>query len=99
MSAYYILTQTITDQEKYISEYLPAVVPFLAKHGGEVLAANFQATALQGEPASGVVVIKFPSEEHIKNFVDDPDYQPVKAIRLAATTNGNAVMTPEFKPV
>ena len=93
MSAYYVLTQTVTNQEKYISEYLPAVMPFLAKHGGEVIVANLQATALQGEPASGVVIIKFPSEENIRNFVDDPDYQPVKEIRLAATTDGNAVMT------
>lgn len=98
MSAYFILTQTITDPERYATEYIPGVMPFLAKYGAEVLAADFEATALQGDPASGVVVIKFPSEEKIQEWVNDPEYKPVKDLRLSITTNANAVMAPEFKP-
>lgn len=97
MSAYFVLTQTITDIERYVSEYIPAVMPFLAKYGAEVLAADFEATALQGKPASGVVVIKFPSEAKIQEFLDDPAYKPAKDLRLSITTNANAVMAPEFK--
>ena len=97
MSAYFILTQTITDPERYRTEYIPAVSPVLTKYKAEVLAADFEATALQGEPASGVVVIKFPSEKTIQEFLNDPDYKPAKDLRLAITTNANAVMAPEYE--
>ena len=98
MVAYFILTQTITDAEKYQKEYIPGVLPFLAKYQAEVLVADFNATPLQGEPAQGVVVLKFPSEQAIQDFLDDPAYKPVKDIRLAITTHASAVMAPAFKP-
>ena len=98
MSVYFVLTQTITDPDRYSAEYIPAVMPFLAKYGGEVLAADFQATPLQGQPAAGVVIVKFPSESNIREFLDDPSYQPVKELRLSITTDANAVMVPEFDP-
>ncbi len=98
MSAYFILAQTITDPEKYQKDYIPGVLPFLAKYKGEIVVADFEATPIQGDPAKGVVVLKFPSEQAIKDFMDDPDYKPVKDLRLAITTNADAVMVPEFKP-
>ena len=36
-------------------------------------------------------------EQAIRNFVNDPDYQPIKKIRMGLTTNANAVMAPDFK--
>ena len=97
MAAYYILTQKITDIERYRAEYIPKVIPFIAKYDGEVVVGSFDAEPLQGSPEKGVVVLRFPSEEAIRNFVNDPEYQPVKEIRLALTTNGNAVLAPEFR--
>ena len=43
-------------------------------------------------------MIKFPSEQVIRDFMDDPEYKPVKDIRLAITTNASAVMAPAFTP-
>lgn len=97
MSAYYILTHTVTDPQRYDQEYVAKVVPFLAKHAAELIVVELEATPLQGDPAKGVVVLRFPSEQAIRNFVDDPDYQPIKQIRMDLTTNANAVMAPEFK--
>jgi uncharacterized protein (DUF1330 family) len=97
MSAYYILTQTVTDPQKYGQEYVAKVMPFLAKYRAEVIVAELEAKPLQGDPAKGVVVLRFPSEEAIQNFVSDPDYQPIKEIRMSLTKNANAVMAPEFK--
>jgi len=97
MSAYFILTHTVTDQQKYAEVYIPGVLPFLAKYKADVIVADFEAKPLQGQPAKGVVVLRFPSEQAIRDFVDDPAYQPVKQIRLDITTNANAVMAPEFK--
>lgn len=59
--------------------------------------ALFGATPLEGDPARGAVVIRFPSEQAILDFESDPDYQPVKQIRHALTTNANAVLAPEFE--
>jgi uncharacterized protein (DUF1330 family) len=92
-----ILTQTVTDPHKYGQEYVAKVMPFLAKHKTEVIVAEMEAKPLQGDPAKGVVVLRFPSEQAIQNFVSDPDDQPIKKIRMSLTNNANAVMAPEFK--
>ena len=97
MSAYYILTQTVTNPQRYAQEYIPSVMPFLAKYKVEVVVAEMEATSLQGEPAKGAVVLRFPSEQAIRDFLSDPGYQPVKQIRLDSTVNANAMMAPEFK--
>jgi uncharacterized protein (DUF1330 family) len=97
MAAYYILTHTITDIERYRDEYIPQVLPFIAKYDGEIVVASFDVEALQGTPETGVVVLRFPTEEAVRGFANDPEYQPVKELRLAVTTNGNAVLAPEFR--
>ncbi len=97
MAAYFILTHTITDIERYREEYIPQVIPFIAKYDGEVIVASSDAEPLQGNPEKGVVVLRFPSEQAVRDFVNDPEYQPVKEIRQALTTNANAVLAPEFQ--
>ena len=97
MTAYFILTHTITDFETYRSEYIPQVLTFIAKYDGEIIVASPDAEPLQGNPAKGVVVIRFPSEEAVRGFVNDPEYQPAKELRIAITTNANAVLAPEFQ--
>jgi uncharacterized protein (DUF1330 family) len=97
MTAYYILTHTITDLDKYRSEYIPQVLPFIAKHGGEIVVASPDAEPLQGSPAAGVVILRFPSEDAVRGFVNDPEYQPAKELRIAITANASAVLAPEFQ--
>ena len=97
MAAYFILTHTITDLETYRGEYIPQVLPFIAKYNGEIVVASFDAEPLQGSPEKGVVVLRFPSEEAVRDFVNDPEYQPAKELRIAVTTNANAVLAPEFQ--
>jgi uncharacterized protein (DUF1330 family) len=97
MSAYFILTHTIAGPQKYRDEYIPGVMPFLTKHKAEVVVAELEAKPLEGTPAKGVVVLRFPSEQAIRDFLADPGYQPAKKIRMGITANGNAVMAPEFK--
>jgi len=96
MSAYFILPQTIDDLEEFRQSYIPKVFPILTKHGGEVLVADFAAEPLEGEPAKGAVVIRFPSKQAILDFENDPEYQPTKKIRHDLTSNANAVMADEF---
>jgi uncharacterized protein (DUF1330 family) len=42
-------------------------------------------------------VLKFDSEEAARNWYNDPDYVPVRQIRLNATENGSLVLAKEFK--
>lgn len=96
MSAYYILTQTVTDPQRYGEQYVAKVMPFLARHKGELIVGALQAKPLQGEPAKGVVVLRFPSEQAIQDWLSDPEYQPILKIRLNLTKDANAVMAPAF---
>ena len=97
MAAYFILTHTITDLEAYQSEYVPMVLPFIAKYDEEIVVASPDAEQLQGSPEKGVVVLRCPSEEAVRGFVNDPEYQPAKELRISVTTNANAVLAPEFQ--
>lgn len=98
MSAYFILTQNLEDQERYLNEYVPIAMPALQRHGGELLVFDPAAERLEGSPNHCVVVLRFPDKESISAFLDDPEYQPGKELRYAITSNIQAVMVPEFRP-
>ena len=97
MAAYFILTQDFTDLERFRQEYVSKVFSFIAKHNGQVIVASFDVEPLQGNPPKGAVVIRFPSEQAIRDWVNDPDYKPVKEVRLALTSNANAVLASAFR--
>ena len=96
MSAYLIASYDIVDPKGY-EGYVPAVLPLLMKHGAEVLVADYEANALEGGAHGVNVVLKFDSEEAALNFYNDPDYVPVRQIRLDSTKNGSIVMTKQFE--
>ena len=96
MSAYFVLMHSVTDQEKYLEAYVSKVLPLLAHHKAEVVVADFAAKPVQGAPPEAVVVVRFPSEQAIRDFLADPVYQPLLQIRLGLTKNGQAVIAPEF---
>ncbi len=97
MTAYYILMQTITDMERYRQEYIPGTGRILAKHQGEMLAVSLNVEVLDGNPPGAIVVLRFPSEDAVRAFANDPEYQPLKKIRLEVTTDSSAVLLPEFQ--
>jgi uncharacterized protein (DUF1330 family) len=98
MAAYLVLMQEVDDVDRYRSEYVPRVVPLLQKHGAAVLVAGFDAEAAEGEPPNSTVVIRFADVEAVWGFLNDPDYQPVKEIRLSTTSRGQMVVAREFTP-
>src|ERR1017187_180122 len=98
MAAYLVLMQEIHDMDRYRNEYLPGVRPFLQKYGAELLVAGFDAEPAEGEPPNSTVVIRFADAEAAWGFLNDPDYQPVKEVRLSTTTRGQMVVAPEFAP-
>ena len=60
--------------------------------------ADYDATTLEGQGRGVNVVLRFESEEAAMNWYNDPDYGPVKQIRLDTTSNGTAVLAKQFVP-
>jgi uncharacterized protein (DUF1330 family) len=87
MSAYLLLDIDIHDKEKY--ETCKKLVPaFIAKHGGTYLARGGEHEVIDGDfHPTRLVLFRFPDRNAIRNLIDDPDYQPLKAIRHASATS------------
>ena len=62
-----------------------------------IVVAIFDAEAHQGNPEKDAVVLRFPSEESARDFVNDPEHQPANELRIAVTTNSNAMLAPELQ--
>jgi len=97
MPAYVIVSYDIVDPAAY-EAYVPGVLPLLAKHGAEVLVAEYDATALEGDRRGVHVVLRFPSVEAARAWYDDPAYEPVKKIRLGSCAHGSVVLANAFVP-
>jgi uncharacterized protein (DUF1330 family) len=44
------------------------------------------------------VVLRFADASAAWGFLRDPEYQPLKAIRLSVTSRGQMVVSPDFVP-
>ena len=97
MSAYVLASYDIKDPEGY-EGYVPGVIPLLAKHGAEILVADYDAKALEGKKHSNYVVLKFASEDAAMNWFNDPAYAEVRKIRLNSCENNNIVLAKKFIP-
>ena len=86
MSAYLIGDISIHDHEIY-TEYVRRVPPLIKKHGGVYIVRGGNSEPLEGSwYPERLVVIKFPHMDAAKEFIDDPEYAPVKALRDEAAT-------------
>jgi uncharacterized protein (DUF1330 family) len=97
MAAYIIVSYDIDDAEGYAG-YVPSVVPLLAKHGAEILVADYEARALEGDKHDVYAVLRFDSEAAALSWYNDPDYAAVKKIRLDSCRNGSVVLASGFVP-
>jgi uncharacterized protein (DUF1330 family) len=97
MSVYLIASYDIKDPKLY-ENYVPGVGPLLQKHGAEVLVADYEAKTLEGQGRGVIILLKFESEEAVMNWYNDPDYAPVKKIRIDSTKNTTAILAKEFVP-
>ncbi len=90
MSAYLIASYDITDPDTYAT-YNPGsleqIGATVARHGGKVLAASGDADWVGESRRDVVVVLEFPTAEAAMAWHEDPDYVPIRAHRLASTSN------------
>jgi len=78
--AYVVANYRITDAESY-GAYGPAVRPTLVSHGAEVLVADPETEAIEGEPAHVTVVVRFPSKEAAHAWYQSSEYQNIVNLR------------------
>jgi uncharacterized protein (DUF1330 family) len=97
MSAYIIATYDVTNPEA-LEPYVPGVMPLLQKHGAEVLVADHESNALEGDARNAVIVLKFASDDAAMAWYNDPDYEPLKKMRIDATANANLICAKQFVP-
>jgi len=89
MSAYVIAQIKWHNRDEY-QRYIAAFRPLMKRHEGVTLAASEDSVdVLEGSwPLPGAVVMRFPSTDHVRAWMADPDYPGVVAIRHgAAQTN------------
>lgn len=96
MATYFVGYFRITDAEG-IAKYGEAVVPLLLKEGCEFLVINDDVEVVEGSPSPSVIVLKFESNEAAKSWLNSPEYQAIKHLRLNASADGWAALSEGFQ--
>ena len=91
MTAYLGLDFSILDLPRFLP-YADAIPAFIEKHGGRYIVRGVEPTVMEGTwSPDRVVVLEFPSQDHAKAFLADPDAQPLFALRHR-TTNSKLIL-------
>jgi len=81
MSAYLIVNVDVKDPTAY-EEYKARVPVLIRKYGGEYLVRGGKFVIVEGDwKPSRLVILRFPDITSAQGLFDDPEYQPLKALR------------------
>ena len=87
MATYLIADVEVTDPQAY-EQYRQRVPAIIAAHGGRYLARGGAIDVLEGDwVPRRAVILEFPSREQAMAFYRSPEYQPLIAIRQAASNS------------
>lgn len=91
--AYIIVDVDITDTEAY-EQYKALAKPLAESFGGEYLTRGGEMDVIQNElwTPTRIVIVKFPSLQAARDFINSPEYEPVKAIRMANSAGTLAII-------
>jgi len=95
MSVYVLANLVIRDREEY-GEYVRAFMPVFRKFQGEVLSVEDSPQTIEGSwRYSRTVLLRLPSEQHLRAWYDSPDYQAIAKHRWNAA-DSDVVVLKEF---
>lgn len=87
MKGYLILDFSINDLGR-LQEYIEKIPAFIEKHGGRYVVRGVEPELMEGDWCPDrVVVLEFPSTDSAKEFLGDPDAQPLFSLRHSTTTS------------
>ena len=80
----YILVDTKINDPVAYEDYKTAAQPIVEKFGGVYLARGGQMDIVQDDlwAPTRLVLVRFPSTQAAHDFLNSPDYAPIKRIRL-----------------
>ena len=86
MTGYLLVDVTWTDEEGR-RRYVQLLGPTLTAHGGEIVAADRHAEALEGDwqPGEITVLITFPSREAALSWYHSSEYEEAQAVRACSS--------------
>ena len=91
MSVYVISDIKVHDWDRY-QEYVRKTRPIVESHGGRYHIRGGEVDVRAGDwKPDRLIVIEFPSKEHMEKFGSSAEYQPVAAIRESAATTVSVV--------
>ncbi len=84
MTVYMIIESKVKDPEKY-GQYLSMVPNIIAKYGGHYLVRGGKITAILGGEwmPERMIVLEFPSETYIREWLSSPEYLAIAPLREA----------------
>jgi len=86
VAVYVICMMSIHDPVTY-KKYTDLTPPIIKRHGGKFLTRGEKVTTIEGEEYTArMVILEFPSEDHVQAWFADPEYVKAKAWRHAAST-------------
>jgi uncharacterized protein (DUF1330 family) len=93
-----IIESNVKDPEKY-DQYISKVPSIVEKHGGRYLVRGGKVTALLGSKwlPERVIVLEFPSKEHVDEWLLSPEYQAIAPLREAGAET-QAVLLEGYSP-
>ena len=91
MPVYMIIDVEVTDRETY-AEYVNKVPSVVEKFGGRYLVRGGEVKVLAGDwRPERIVLLEFPSAEHLRRWLTSPEYAPLAALR-EKSTRANAIV-------
>ena len=87
--AYYAYGEITLERQDWIEEYLGKINQFIEKHRGIVLSRTTRMEKVEGARAlpTNVILVEFPDRSAAICFFEDPDYQPLRQLRLEGATS------------
>ena len=81
MSVYIVAQLKIHDREQYAS-YSDGFMEIFVKYDGTLLSVEESPEVLEGDwKPTRLVLLEFPHRRAIREFLDDPEYKPLKELR------------------
>ena len=86
MPAYVVSMMSIHDPATY-RKYTDRTPATVSKYGGRFLTRGEPVRTVEGEAYQGrMVILEFPSSDHVERWMADPDYKQAAEARHAAST-------------
>ena len=86
---YYAYGEITLKHQDWVEKYLEKINQFIEKHRGIVLSRTIKMEKIEGTRPlpTNVILIKFPDRSAAINFFEDPDYQPLRQLRIDGATS------------